>query len=153
MMLTAEPASRHAQFAIRKTMDRYLMEGTPKQAARSAGVGADEGRLWMARSRRRLPAAGGLPTSNRLLLRRRRRVRIPAGRGVNSVDRFALLDAVADLLEDSDAGALVDRRAGGASEAVELRQSMSVTSPSSAARYRMSACPDRSGKQRGLERR
>ena len=39
--------------------------------------------------------------------------------GVDAVERLALIDAVADLLECLDAGALVDRRAGGARQPVE----------------------------------
>src|SRR5690349_2809219 len=40
---------------------------------------------------------------------------------VNAIDRFALLDAVADLLEDPNSGALVDRCAGHSSQAVEAQ--------------------------------
>src|SRR3974390_1105598 len=40
---------------------------------------------------------------------------------VNPIERLAFLDAVADLLEDLDAGALVDRRAGDARQAVETQ--------------------------------
>ena len=39
--------------------------------------------------------------------------------GIDAVERLALLDPIADLLEHLDAGALVDRRAGGAREPVE----------------------------------
>src|SRR4029079_14271157 len=41
--------------------------------------------------------------------------------GMDPIKRLALLDAIADLAEQPDAGALVDRRAGGPSQAVELK--------------------------------
>ncbi len=41
--------------------------------------------------------------------------------GVNSIERLALLDAIADLAEQLDAGALVDRRARGPRQAVQLQ--------------------------------
>src|SRR6187551_3188622 len=71
------------------------------------------GNEWQLRSRMR-PAGGGqiavdlitgisLGRANReFVFRRLERV--------NAIDRFALLDAIADFLEDPDAGALVDRR-------------------------------------------
>lgn len=41
--------------------------------------------------------------------------------GMDPIQRLALFDAIADLAEQPDAGALVDRRAGGPGEAVELQ--------------------------------
>ena len=41
--------------------------------------------------------------------------------GVNSIERLALLDAIADLAEQLDACALVDRRACGSRQAVQLQ--------------------------------
>ena len=38
---------------------------------------------------------------------------------IDPIERFTFLDAVADLLEQPDAGALVDRRAGGACQPVQ----------------------------------
>ena len=40
---------------------------------------------------------------------------------MDPIERLALLDAIADLAEEPDAGALVDRRAGGPGQAVELQ--------------------------------
>src|SRR5439155_2054757 len=40
---------------------------------------------------------------------------------VDSIERLASLDAIADLAEQPDAGALVDRRTGGSGQAVELQ--------------------------------
>ena len=50
---------------------------------------------------------------------RRRQVVFRLVERVDVIERFALLDAVADLREQADAGALVERRPGGAGEAVQ----------------------------------
>ena len=52
---------------------------------------------------------------------------------VDAVERLPLLDAIADLLEDFDACAFVDRGAGRAGETVEVQTIDAFTVPSSGA--------------------
>ena len=152
-------SGRHPNFAVGKRMDGDLVKGNAQPRCEPGGV-----------TRRRRQAlnddrAHGVVSpdtgcrctdgvAGSCSCRGRGKIEFGLVIGVNSIERLALLDAIADLAEQFDAGTLVDRRAGGPRQAVQLQAvDLGNRAVIWRRRRRRSACRRRCGRPRGLAHR